>query len=316
MRDKTDLREHVVLCGLGELGLRTLEELRRLDDEVVVVARAPAPENADRARELGATVLEGAHRHEAVLRAAGIETAAALVATDDDDIGNLHAALIAHDLNPGVRIRLRMFNQALGERVEQLFENCAVFDSAALAAPAFVSAALHEDWAQRIDLGGSSLIVRQGSASDPNVVLPLARILPDGTSEAFPSDGDDVLCLTRTGHVPQSAAVPGGVTRLRRRRPRRLATLWALLAGTDRRLRYTLGLVLVLTAISVVVFLIFAHLNLVDAIYFTVTVITTTGFGDIHLRDAAEPLQLYGVLVMLLGAAALAVCSRWWPTSS
>jgi Trk K+ transport system NAD-binding subunit len=56
-----------------------------------------------------------------------------------------------------------------------------------------------------------------------------------------------------------------------------------------------------------VVFLIFAHLDLVDAIYFTVTVITTTGFGDIHLRDAAEPLQLYGVLVMLLGAAALAV---------
>jgi voltage-gated potassium channel Kch len=81
------------------VGLRTLEELRRLGDEVMVVARAPAPEEADRARELGASLIEGAHRQEAVLRAAGIETAAALVATEDDDIGNLYAALVAHDLN-------------------------------------------------------------------------------------------------------------------------------------------------------------------------------------------------------------------------
>lgn len=109
--DKTDAGEHVVLCGLGELGLRTLQELCRLGDEVVVVARAPDPEDADRVRELGATVVEGAHRHEPVLRAAGIETATALVATEDDDIGNLHAALVAHDLNPGLRIRLRMFNR-------------------------------------------------------------------------------------------------------------------------------------------------------------------------------------------------------------
>jgi Trk K+ transport system NAD-binding subunit len=306
-QDKSDAGEHVVLCGLGELGLRTLQELRRLGDEVVVVARAPPPEDADRARELGATIIEGAHRQERVLRRAGIETAAALVAAEDDDIGNLHAALVAHELNPRLRIRLRMFNHELGERVESLFENCAVFDSAALAAPAFVSAALHEDWEQRIEVGGSSLIVRHGSTSDPDVVLPLARLLPDGTAEPFPSEGEDVLCLTHSAHVPPSAAVPGGVTRLRRRRRGRLATLWRLLAATDRRLRYTLEMVLLLTAVSVVVFLIFADLDLVDAIYFTVTVITTTGFGDINLRDAAEPLQLYGVFVMLLGAAALAV---------
>jgi Trk K+ transport system NAD-binding subunit len=306
-QDKTGAGEHVVLCGLGELGLRTLEELRRLGEEVVVVARAPAPEEAGHARELGATVVEGSHRHEAVLRAAGIETAAALVATEDDDIENLHAALVAHDLNPGLRIRLRMFNQELGERVMQLFENCAVFDSAALAAPAFVSAALHDDWEQRIDVGGASFVVRQRSVSDPDVVLPLARLLPDGRAEPFPSDGDDVLCLTHSVEGMRSAAARRGVTRLRPRRRGRLATVWALLAGTDRRLRYTLEMVLLLTAVSVVVFLIFADLNLVDAIYFTVTIITTTGFGDIHLRDAAEPLQLYGVLVMLLGAAALAV---------
>jgi Trk K+ transport system NAD-binding subunit len=276
-----------------------------LGDEVVVVASA-RPEEAERARELGASVLEGAHRQEAVLRAAGIEPAAALVATEDDDIGNLHAALVAHELNPALRIRLRRFNQELGERVESLFQSCAVLDPAALAAPAFVSAALHDDWEQRIEVGGSSLVVRHSSASDPDVVLALARILPDGTAEPFP-EGEDVLCLTHSSAVPQSAATPGGVTRLRPRRRGRLATLWRLLAGVDPRLRYTLEMVLFLTAVSVVVFLVFADLDLIDAIYFTATIMITTGFGDINLRDAADLLQLYGVLVMLLGAAALAV---------
>jgi hypothetical protein len=32
---------------------------------------------------------------------------------------------------------------------------------------------------------------------------------------------------------------------------------------------------------------------------------TTTGFGDIHLRNAPPPLQLYGVALMLSGTAAL-----------
>ena len=49
------------------------------------------------------------------------------------------------------------------------------------------------------------------------------------------------------------------------------------------------------------------NLDLIDAIYFTVTIMTTTGFGDIHLRNAPPALQLYGVALMLSGTAALAI---------
>jgi Trk-type K+ transport system membrane component len=67
-----------------------------------------------------------------------------------------------------------------------------------------------------------------------------------------------------------------------------------------------LAILLVLAAASTIVFHLFADLAPIDAIYFTVTIITTTGFGDINLRDAAPALKLYAVLLMLLGAAALA----------
>ncbi len=294
---------HVVLCGLNELGHRTLEELRRMDEPVVVVARAPAAEQVSAARTLGAVVVEGNYRDGAVLRSAGVPAAVALVVIEDDDIGNLHAALAAQDLNPDLRIRLRMFNQELGRRVEQLFRDCRVFDAAALAAPAFVAAALHHDWRQRLEVDGRVLVVRQASAGDPGVLLPLAHIHDDGTADIFPTDGDDLLCLTddATPHRRTGGGQPHF------RRPGRLANAWAALTGTDRRLRLLGATLLGMIMVSIVVFRLFGGLDLVDAIYFVVTIVTTTGFGDITLRQAPPALQLYGVCLMLFGAASLAI---------
>src|SRR5215212_7359979 len=85
------------------------------------------------------------------------------------------------------------------------------------------------------------------------------------------------------------------------------AGLWGALVAADRRMRMLAALLLGLTLVSTAVFARFAHLALVDAIYFTVTIITTTGFGDINLLAAPTPLKLYGMALMLLGATALAV---------
>jgi Trk K+ transport system NAD-binding subunit len=302
----TPARGHVILCGLNELGYRTLEELVRLGVDVVVVVRSPAEELARGARELGATLVPGNYRDQAVLREAGVATAGSLVITEDDDVGNLHAALAAKELNPALRMRLRMFNRELGRRVEGLFEDCQVFDSAALAVPAFVSAALLQDWQQRVEVAGRTLVVRRAGASEPGVLLPLARVRPDGTADLFPDGDDPVLCL---------AEAPPPTRRARRpERPPlehhgRLAAAWTVLLGADVRLRVMTAIVLGLTVTGIAIFWLFSEqdLDLIDAIYFTVTIMTTTGFGDIHLRDAPPPLQLYGVALMLSGTAALAI---------
>jgi Trk K+ transport system NAD-binding subunit len=296
---------HVVLCGLNELGYRTLEELVRLGEHVVVVVRSPAEELARGARELGATLVRGSYRDQAVLRAAGVPLARALVVTEDDDVGNLHAALAAQELNPGLRLRLRMFSRELGARVEELFQDCQVFDSAALAVPAFVSAALLQDWRQRVEVEGRTLEVRRATPTDPGVLLPLARVDPDGNAELFPATGDELLCLSwapadRRTRRPERSQVD---------HPGRLAAAWTMLLRTDIRLRVMAAIVLGLTVTGIAIFWWFSgqELDLIDAIYFTVTIMTTTGFGDIHLRDAPPALQLYGVALMLAGTAALAI---------
>ena len=295
----------MVLCGLNELGYRTLEELVRLGEDVVVVARSPAEELARGASELGATLVPGSYRDQAVLRAAGVPVARALVVTEDDDVGNLHAALAAQELNPALRMRLRMFNQELGRRVEELFQDCQVFDAAGLAVPAFVSAALLQDWQQRVQVAGRTLVVRRAAATDPGVLLPLARVHPDGTASLFPAAGEELLCLAEA----PPARRPKHPERSHLQHPGRLATAWTVLLGADVRLRAMTVIVFALTLTGIAIFWWFSglDLDLIDAIYFTVTIMTTTGFGDIHLRDAPPPLQLYGVALMLSGTAALAI---------
>ena len=65
----------IVVCGLGGLGLRTLEELRRLDAPTVAVARDPRPEHVARARQLGTRIVVGDPTDEAILRMAGVADA-------------------------------------------------------------------------------------------------------------------------------------------------------------------------------------------------------------------------------------------------
>lgn len=54
-------------------------------------------------------------------------------------------------------------------------------------------------------------------------------------------------------------------------------------------------------ALATVVFHITESLSWVDAVYFTTTVLTTTGFGDISLYHSEPLVKLFGVLLMLVG---------------
>ena len=136
------MRDHVVLCGSDVLAARVLEELGALGVDVVVIAQDPDRRLETRMRELGVVVIDGDYRDEETLHEADVADAEAVAVLEEDDVGNVHAALAAQEANPDVRLVVRMFNLDLGHRLEELFHDGEVLSASVLAAPAFAHVAL------------------------------------------------------------------------------------------------------------------------------------------------------------------------------
>jgi Trk K+ transport system NAD-binding subunit len=295
---------HVVLCGLDGLGLRTFEELRKLGEDVVVIAPTASDGFAGHARAQGATIVEGSYREEAMLRAAGVDRARALVIVESNDVGNIHAALAAQEINPELRIVLRIFNQDFGGRLQTLFRDCVVLSSSAIAAPAFVTAALLQTWEQEIQLAGKTMSVREASAHGEGVLLPLGRICPDAPVELFPADGDKLVCLVEG--PPGGASPEAKKSAARRNRLGALDYARAVIRNSDSRLRYALLFLLALVIVSTVIFFSF-NTDLSEALYNSVTVIISGGLGDLNPQAVPLPLKLFGIALMLIGATVITV---------
>ncbi|MGH3570499.1 MAG: hypothetical protein ACRDQI_02635 [Pseudonocardiaceae bacterium] len=80
-------------------------------------------------------VIEAPDLNEGAFLAAGVEQASAVALVSQDDVGNIHAARRAQELNSDLRLVIRFFNMNLGHRIRTLFPGCTVLSDAATAAP-------------------------------------------------------------------------------------------------------------------------------------------------------------------------------------
>jgi len=300
------LSGHFIICGLDELGFRAAEELNRLQEEVVVVTPTAQGQFQGRIHALGLHTVHANYREDEGLRKAGIAGARAIIIAGADDVGNIHAALAVHDLNPNLRTVVRIFNPELGAQISGLLHDCAVLSSSAIAAPAFVEAALQESFEQRVEVGDRVLVLKRARVDDPDVVMAIAATSPSGAQKIFPEEGEDALCLADTGET--SGHLPARLRRRRRRLPAWLVTSSQLLTTlADVRLRYVLGAVAAIVVLSSLILNLTVGWGFLKAMYFTVTTVTTIGYGDVTLINAPWPVLLYGIALELVGAAVIAI---------
>jgi Trk K+ transport system NAD-binding subunit len=137
---------HVILIGLGAVGFRVLEGLRERHREVVVIERDEDNRYASQARLLGVRVIIGDATLKRTLEAANIDTASAVAVMTSNDMTNIETGLAVReglgDRWEDVPVILRVFDNALGHRLEETFEFRHVWSTAAIAAPWFVGAAI------------------------------------------------------------------------------------------------------------------------------------------------------------------------------
>src|SRR5262245_28660467 len=136
------LRGHVVVCGLGHLGLRVAEELVRRGKEVVAIEREKEGRFVPAAQEMKIPIFFADMRDDRVLKDAGIPHASAVVVATNDDMGNLEVALDSRRLNPSIRVLVRFFDHNIATKIQGAFGLDEAFSSEGLAAPVIVDHAL------------------------------------------------------------------------------------------------------------------------------------------------------------------------------
>ena len=96
------LKGHYILCGFGRVGEDVAREFVSRDLPFVVVETNP--EAIERAERRGYLILVGDATSDEIVKAAGVERAACLLAASDSDAGNTFIVLTARALNPGLFI--------------------------------------------------------------------------------------------------------------------------------------------------------------------------------------------------------------------
>jgi Trk K+ transport system NAD-binding subunit len=131
---------HVIVCGLGNLGFRVLEELLQYGERVVVIEQQRDGRFMAAARRLGAAIIIGDATVLEILRLAHAASARAVVAATKDELGNLEIALLARELNPNQRVVVRLIDPQLAQTLREEANIRFALSIPALAAPAFVAA--------------------------------------------------------------------------------------------------------------------------------------------------------------------------------
>ncbi|WP_462202942.1 NAD-binding protein [Frankia sp. CcWB3] len=97
------VRGHVILCGLGSVGVATMNGLVRAGRHVVVIERDENNRYLPVARERGVPVIIGDATVRSTLLEAGLAHAATIAVLTSDDVANLEAVLSAREAHEELR---------------------------------------------------------------------------------------------------------------------------------------------------------------------------------------------------------------------
>ena len=308
----------IVVCGLGRTGYRIFCLLRQQGSEVRGLNTEPIPDEPDS--------VVGDPCHESVLPAAQVPEARILILSFADDNLNLSILMQARILNPELQVINRLFNSSLGEQLDRTLENHVTLSVSKLAAPVFSFAVLgsraigqlqlfqqiwpiHEEritlnhpWYGRplADLWDdrSRMLIYYLPARDP---VDLITAIEQSRSL---QENDRLIIACSPKMSPRSQSIV-------QRMGYRMSKTWQ---GLHRFQRYersaflvTLSLILAIATATFTYMSTDHHPHWVDALYFSVGMITGAGGNESVVEAAPGLVKLFTVLMMLVGAAVVGI---------
>lgn len=166
---------HVIVVGLGQVGLRLCRELVALGVDVVGIERNPAATNLRLMRELNIPVVVGHGGDRAILTRLRADRARAIAAVGSDDLDNIAVAIAAQAVVPGVRLVLRAGEHEAIAETRSLLPLGIVRDIAGISAAYVVAQLLAENPLSVLDDGSEIFLENSDGAFVPAMQPPPDR---------------------------------------------------------------------------------------------------------------------------------------------
>jgi Trk K+ transport system NAD-binding subunit len=320
-----DWTGHVIVCGLNDVALRTVEQLHLAGARTVVLSDEPDERLIRIVRGWEIPHLpRGGHLSQPLFDA-GIAGALAVVCAESTDLRTLETVLQIRDLRPDVRVVADLDNPSVAHALEGVLSSVGVLDVAALFAPAVVETCLARR-AREIELGETSFVAaevvapRDGTLRELYGSLAPIGVVADADETVIACPGRDqpvsardrVTLLGTRAELDAAGLVRGdsgtGASAAAQARSFLKRQRSAIAGIVDRPLRVALLLALALLVVSTVV-LHFAyheplgrsHLSLLSAAYFTVETVATVGFGDYSFAAQPSGMVVFGIFLIVAG---------------
>lgn len=186
-------RDHVVLCGLGKLGVRVLEELVATGVPVVVIEKDENNRFFPQAQAMNVPVLVRNMKDDQSLIDAGVAYAQVVIIATNDDMANIEVAIDSRRLNPKIRVVMRLFEQTIAEKISGAFIVDAAFSASSLSAPMVAAMAMETRTVHAMMINGTQYVAAEVT------VAAGSAFVGRSISELESSHECRVLAVTRAG---------------------------------------------------------------------------------------------------------------------
>jgi hypothetical protein len=168
-RSAVPRRDHVVVVGLGQVGLRLCMLLRDLGVPVISVEQNPEAKNVTRAKDLRLPVVVGSGGSQRVLRSLSIHRARALAAVTSDEVENIAISVAARGVRQDLIIALRAGDGDATSETRSLFGVGVVRDVYRIAGTALAAVALGYEAGTAFPYEGTLYLVDDDGNIEPFV---------------------------------------------------------------------------------------------------------------------------------------------------
>ncbi len=309
------MKSKIIVCGLDRAGLKIFCLLRQQGAAVVGVNDKPVPDQED-------DIIIGDLQASATLLAAGIGSAKTLVLAGSDETLNLAILLQARVLNPKIRIINRLFNTSLGDRLDKTLSDHVTLSVAALAAPVFTFAALGTRAIGQLQLFNQTWSIQEELMDEnhPWQGRALNELWNDRTRMLIyylPGQGKvDLVSAVVYGQYLQPGdrliiATKPQLHTIHKSIIRKLLKVVSNLRQFQQHAQsiVVVTAILLLTIFIVTVTYLCVNLNtsIVDALYFSVGMITGAGGNEQVAEHTPDSIKLFTAIMMLVGAAIVGI---------